>query len=200
MYYILYTVFPHPEANIQLRHSGCDKPKLRKNNISSFFLTITNKHCRIHDTLYSNCLYYKCYIGVHSLPSFYYTGLLYLISCNIFWKYEECTTLRSLWLEKKLKIVKNTESFSFPLFFVSLNFKIVDSFSYVLQINQSAWTHWSAQILKMCFHWQVSDTETRLECLLNNNKNSDFCAPLTSFDWNEVDPNLLGKNFVTSKH
>lgn len=41
---------------------------------------------------------------------------------------------------------------------------------------------------------QVSDTETRLECLLNNNKNSDFCAPLTSFDWNEVDPNLLGKH------
>lgn len=29
--------------------------------------------------------------------------------------------------------------------------------------------------------------------MLNNNKNSDFCAPLTSFDWNEVDPNLLGK-------
>lgn len=43
---------------------------------------------------------------------------------------------------------------------------------------------------------QVSDTETRLECLLNNNKNSDFCAPLTSFDWNEVDPNLLGKKFT----
>ena len=41
-------------------------------------------------------------------------------------------------------------------------------------------------------HVQVGDTETRLECLLNNNKNSDFCAPLTSFDWNEVDPNLLG--------
>ena len=35
--------------------------------------------------------------------------------------------------------------------------------------------------------------ETRLECLLNNNKNSDFIAPLTSFDWNEVDPNLLGE-------
>ena len=43
------------------------------------------------------------------------------------------------------------------------------------------------------FPFQVSDTETRLECLLNNNKNSDFCAPLTSFDWNEVDPNLLGQ-------
>lgn len=48
--------------------------------------------------------------------------------------------------------------------------------------------------IKMSLSWQVSDTETRLECLLNNNKNSDFCAPLTSFDWNEVDPNLLGKN------
>ncbi|KGL84197.1 DDB1- and CUL4-associated factor 7, partial [Tinamus guttatus] len=42
--------------------------------------------------------------------------------------------------------------------------------------------------------WRVGETETRLECLLNNNKNSDFCAPLTSFDWNEVDPYLLGEN------
>ena len=42
--------------------------------------------------------------------------------------------------------------------------------------------------------WRAGEPETRLECLLNNNKNSDFCAPLTSFDWNEVDPNLLGKN------
>lgn len=40
---------------------------------------------------------------------------------------------------------------------------------------------------------KVGETETRLECLLNNNKNSDFCAPLTSFDWNEVDPYLLGE-------
>lgn len=47
---------------------------------------------------------------------------------------------------------------------------------------------------------QVSDTETRLECLLNNNKNSDFCAPLTSFDWNEVDPNLLGKKYYNFKN
>ena len=28
------------------------------------------------------------------------------------------------------------------------------------------------------------------------NKNSDFCAPLTSFDWNEVDPNLLGTSSI----
>ena len=32
--------------------------------------------------------------------------------------------------------------------------------------------------------------------MLNNNKNSDFCAPLTSFDWNEVDPNLLGTSSI----
>lgn len=28
------------------------------------------------------------------------------------------------------------------------------------------------------------------------NKNSDFCAPLTSFDWNEHDPNLLGTSSI----
>lgn len=44
---------------------------------------------------------------------------------------------------------------------------------------------------------KVGETETRLECLLNNNKNSDFCAPLTSFDWNEVDPYLLGETDKT---
>lgn len=50
--------------------------------------------------------------------------------------------------------------------------------------------------LNLYFLMQVGETETRLECLLNNNKNSDFCAPLTSFDWNEVDPYLLGKTEV----
>lgn len=28
------------------------------------------------------------------------------------------------------------------------------------------------------------------------NKNSEFCAPLTSFDWNEVDPNLIGTSSI----
>ncbi len=87
--------------------------------------------------------------------------------------------------------------------------------------------------------WRAGESETRLECLLNNvsqqlltpwrmgqvsvfqqencehstkptyakqilnsnpipfqNKNSDFCAPLTSFDWNEIDPNLLGTSSI----
>lgn len=35
-----------------------------------------------------------------------------------------------------------------------------------------------------------------LECLLNNNRNSDFCAPLTSFDWNEVDVGLVGTSSI----
>ncbi|XP_065191757.1 DDB1- and CUL4-associated factor 7-like [Sycon ciliatum] len=45
--------------------------------------------------------------------------------------------------------------------------------------------------------WRVQDDgETKLECFLNNNKSSDYCAPLTSFDWNEVDPNLIGTSSI----
>lgn len=63
--------------------------------------------------------------------------------------------------------------------------------------------------------WRVTDTEVRQECMLNNvcvalltctplsiliiysqNKNSEFCAPLTSFDWNETDPNILGASSI----
>lgn len=40
--------------------------------------------------------------------------------------------------------------------------------------------------------WRVGEGQTKLECLLNNNKTSEFCAPLTSFDWNEKHPNLIG--------
>ena len=35
----------------------------------------------------------------------------------------------------------------------------------------------------MTFNTQVA--------LLNNNKNSEYCAPLTSFDWNESEPSSL---------
>lgn len=44
--------------------------------------------------------------------------------------------------------------------------------------------------------WLAGEPETRLECVLNNNKNSDFCAPLTSFDWNEIDPNIIGTSSI----
>ena len=36
----------------------------------------------------------------------------------------------------------------------------------------------------------------RQECLLNNNKEKDFCAPLTSFDWSEVDQKLVGTSSI----
>eukprot|EP00957_Ditylum_brightwellii_P127373 9712521-Ditylum_brightwellii.AAC.1 len=28
------------------------------------------------------------------------------------------------------------------------------------------------------------------------NKNSEYCAPLTSFDWNETDPNIVGTSSI----
>ncbi|EDQ92197.1 uncharacterized protein MONBRDRAFT_17740 [Monosiga brevicollis MX1] len=39
--------------------------------------------------------------------------------------------------------------------------------------------------------WRVEENLTSMECLLNNNKTSEFCAPLTSFDWSTVDPNRI---------
>ena len=36
------------------------------------------------------------------------------------------------------------------------------------------------------------DPNPKKECLLNNNKTSEYCAPLTSFDWNETDPSIVG--------
>ena len=45
--------------------------------------------------------------------------------------------------------------------------------------------------------WAVTDTakgpcEVNLRQFLNNNKNSEYCAPLTAFDWNDSDPNIIG--------
>lgn len=34
------------------------------------------------------------------------------------------------------------------------------------------------------------------EALLNNNKSSEYCAPLTSFDWNETDPSIIGTSSI----
>jgi len=41
--------------------------------------------------------------------------------------------------------------------------------------------------------WKIADDgNIKMTSLLNNNKNSEFCAPLTSFDWNETDPSIVG--------
>lgn len=45
--------------------------------------------------------------------------------------------------------------------------------------------------------WRINEGEgVQLERLLNNNKQSEFCAPLTSFDWNEADPKRLGTSSI----
>lgn len=46
--------------------------------------------------------------------------------------------------------------------------------------------------------WEVApdDSGVQLKSLLNNNKNSEFCAPLTSFDWNELDIKRLGTSSI----
>jgi WD repeat-containing protein 68 len=51
--------------------------------------------------------------------------------------------------------------------------------------------------------WSVSDDgsgrgtlSVKKEALLNNNKTSEYCAPLTSFDWNETDPSIVGTSSI----
>jgi len=51
--------------------------------------------------------------------------------------------------------------------------------------------------------WNLEDDGSGLgtldhkkEALFNNNKNSEYCAPLTSFDWNEADPNIIGTSSI----
>jgi WD repeat-containing protein 68 len=48
--------------------------------------------------------------------------------------------------------------------------------------------------------WSVTDDgngmSVQKEALLNNNKTSEYCAPLTSFDWNETDPSILGTSSI----
>ena len=40
--------------------------------------------------------------------------------------------------------------------------------------------------------WQIKPNEITLKATLNQNKASEFCAPLTSFDWNEFVPSMVG--------
>ena len=40
--------------------------------------------------------------------------------------------------------------------------------------------------------WHIKEDGVQLKSLLNNNKNSEFCAPLTSFDWNDANPARVG--------
>ncbi|CAM9355552.1 unnamed protein product [Chrysoparadoxa australica] len=47
--------------------------------------------------------------------------------------------------------------------------------------------------------WQMSPDEpggVKMEVLMNNGKNTEYCSPLTSFDWNEMDPGTIGTSSI----
>ncbi|KAF2301714.1 hypothetical protein GH714_028756 [Hevea brasiliensis] len=46
--------------------------------------------------------------------------------------------------------------------------------------------------------WRIGDDQSRVELksVLNGNKSSEFCGPLTSFDWNEADPKRIGTSSI----
>ena len=66
-------------------------------------------------------------------------------------------------------------------------------------INASlpACTHGDALILVMHVHLHVLlRSHLIVTIFFIQSKTSEFCAPLTSFDWNETDPNILGASSI----
>ena len=46
------------------------------------------------------------------------------------------------------------------------------------------------------YHYPNAIVTASFPPVIYQNKNSEFCAPLTSFDWNETDPNILGASSI----
>ncbi|WCJ19176.1 Transducin/WD40 repeat-like superfamily protein [Euphorbia peplus] len=44
--------------------------------------------------------------------------------------------------------------------------------------------------------WEVKEDSIEPFSVLNNSKTSEFCAPLTSFDWNEIEPKRIGTSSI----
>ncbi|RAL51503.1 hypothetical protein DM860_011005 [Cuscuta australis] len=44
--------------------------------------------------------------------------------------------------------------------------------------------------------WEVRESSVEPVTTLNNSKTSEYCAPLTSFDWNEVEPRRIGTSSI----
>lgn len=44
--------------------------------------------------------------------------------------------------------------------------------------------------------WELRDSSIEPISVFNNSKTSEFCAPLTSFDWNEVEPRRIGTSSI----
>lgn len=48
--------------------------------------------------------------------------------------------------------------------------------------------------------WEVREDTVVQHKLYHNNRNSEFCAPLTSFDWNSTDPTMVGTSSIDTTH
>ncbi|XP_021736101.1 WD repeat-containing protein LWD1 [Chenopodium quinoa] len=46
------------------------------------------------------------------------------------------------------------------------------------------------------WHINSDSNSVELKSLLNGNKNSEYCGPLTSFDWNEAEPRRIGTSSI----
>ncbi|XP_042480812.1 protein TRANSPARENT TESTA GLABRA 1-like [Macadamia integrifolia] len=44
--------------------------------------------------------------------------------------------------------------------------------------------------------WEVRENSIEPRSVFNNSKTSEFCAPLTSFDWNELEPRRIGTSSI----
>ncbi|XP_022737283.1 protein TRANSPARENT TESTA GLABRA 1-like [Durio zibethinus] len=44
--------------------------------------------------------------------------------------------------------------------------------------------------------WEVRESSINPLSVLNNSKTSEFCAPLTSFDWNDLEPKRIGTSSI----
>ena len=47
--------------------------------------------------------------------------------------------------------------------------------------------------------WAINESNViKSVALMNNSRHSEYCSPLTSFDWNEVDPSIIGTCSIDS--
>ena len=83
-------------------------------------------------------------------------------------------------------------------------FLSISSFSSLSTPNHSSLFFYSCHIIFLSLFLSVSPLYPFF-CIypgllssyaFSQNKNSEFCAPLTSFDWNETDPNLLAASSI----
>ncbi|VIO98379.1 Uncharacterized protein BM_BM4302 [Brugia malayi] len=51
----------------------------------------------------------------------------------------------------------------------------------------------SAECLKI---YRVEPNSVMMECILNNKQASNYSGPLTNFDWNDIDPTLIGTSSI----